>query len=172
MNPASTPTNQPFEPDFNSTKKKLTIPQDFILLAGCVRQYFGVRFFTFFWWVRAYVRSKFGLAFQRVRRYVPVGRLCVLYAEYTAYKRYKSPVLVAFFFGEDTQCRSLYSIDEGIFWDDTGASAWPGGGARGGVSNKTRTRSICHARTTHGSAVCVVQEVHTLVKHGGEESSR
>lgn len=37
-----------------------------------------------------------------------------------------------FFFGEDTQCRSLYSFDGGIFWDDTGASAWPGGGARGG----------------------------------------
>ena len=88
-----------------------------------------------------------------------MGRLCVLYAEYTAYK---SPVLVAFFFGEDTQCRSLYSFDGGIFWDDTGASAWPGGGARGGCQIKQeRDPFVTHARRTEVLCVSYKKCIHS-----------
>ena len=65
--------------------------------------------------------------------------------------------------GEDTQCRSLYSFDGGIFWDDTGASAWPGGGARGGGCQIKQERDpfVTHARRTEVLCVSYKKCIHS-----------
>ena len=91
-----------------------------------------------------------------------MGRLCVLYAEYTAYKRYKSPVLVAFFF-EKIPSAALCTLSMGVSSGMIlGPAPGPVGGRGGGCQIKQeRDPFVTHARRTEVLCVSYKKCIHS-----------